>query len=53
MRQYLYFCTGKRISICTFVLENASHLPIRIRLQLQPHHVLLVVVLDNIEKVVV
>ena len=24
MRQYLYFCTGKCVSICTFVLVNAS-----------------------------
>ncbi len=24
MRQYLYFCTSKCVSICTFVLVNAS-----------------------------
>jgi len=24
MRQYLYFCAAKCVSICTFVLVNAS-----------------------------
>jgi hypothetical protein len=24
MRQYLYFCTWKLVSVCTFVLANAS-----------------------------
>ena len=24
MRQYLYFCTSKCVSVCTFVLANAS-----------------------------
>jgi hypothetical protein len=25
MRQYMYFCNSKCVSICTFVLVNASH----------------------------